>query len=98
MYIINHFLDREIAPGIKVPDRLRASRTNSKESIGRQVERCRALYGGDGTPNFVLMDFVEVGDWSGGGGGGVKGKGKGDVVGEAGSVACDLLRQIGIDC
>jgi hypothetical protein len=91
MYIVNHFLDVEIAPGIKVPDRLRVPRTNSKQSIQKQTKICKDFYWGR-LPNFVLLDFVDQGDWNQGG------AGKGGFVAEAGKAACGLLSKIGINC
>lgn len=54
MYIVNHFLNIEIPfVGIKIPDRGRASETNSLESIGDQVELCRGMWGE--TANVILV-------------------------------------------
>lgn len=92
MYIVNHFLDQEIAPGVKIPDRLRAPTTNSKKSIDKQTNICQGVYGGR-APNFVLLDFVDQGDWSDGGG-----TGKGSLATEGKGVACGFLGKLGIDC
>lgn len=62
MYIVNHFLNVEIL-GIKVPDRIRAARTNAVRgngSIGAQAELCEGLHGRG--PNVVLVDFVDQGE------------------------------------
>lgn len=86
MYIVNHFLDDLVAPGIKVPDRLRAPRTNSKASIRKQLKTCEDLYWGT-LPNFVLMDFVDQGDWN-----------RGNLVTEIINAACNPLKKVAVDC
>lgn len=53
MYIVNHFLDVEILPGVKVPDLLSAGTTNSAASIRDQCNLCVGTYGR--TPNVVLV-------------------------------------------
>ena len=88
MYIVNHFLDFEVAPGVKIPDRLRAPTTNSNADIEKHTRTCRDLHAGR-SPDFVLLDFVDQGDWNRGG------QPKGDLVSDA---ACGLLGKIGIDC
>jgi hypothetical protein len=91
MYIVNHFLDVEIPGGVKVPDRVRAFNTNSQADVGKQVGRCEGLYGGV-APNFVLLDFVDVGNWP------ESAKGNSGFLGKAGGAACGLFGKIGIDC
>jgi len=91
MYIVNHFLDVEIPGGIKVPDRVRAWNTNSRADVQKQVGRCEGLYGG-AAPNFVLLDFVDVGDWP------ESGTGNGGLLGKAGNAACRLFGKLGINC
>lgn len=62
MYIINHFLDVEIA-GVKIPDREAAAHTNAatgKGSIGANAALCHSLYARE--PNVVLLDFVDRGN------------------------------------
>lgn len=61
MYLINHFLDEDIA-GILVPDKSQASQTNGVSgtgSLGQQVDTCVAQYNRD--PNFMLVDVSFVG-------------------------------------
>jgi hypothetical protein len=91
MYIVNHFLDQEIAPGVKIPDRLRAPKTNSKDSIGKQNTLCEGLYGSR-APNFILLDFVDQGDWNKVAGG------QESFGGKAKDGACSLLSKVGIKC
>ncbi|KAF7509935.1 hypothetical protein GJ744_007249 [Endocarpon pusillum] len=95
MYIINHFLDVEVAPGVKIPDRLRAGRTNSGADVAAQVERCKGVHRGR-RASFVLLDFVDVGDWDRD----VKGKGgsEGGFLEKAREAACGLLGGIGLAC
>lgn len=93
MYIVNHFLDVRIAADVQVPDRLRADETNSQESIGAQTRLCQGLYGRV-EPSFVLLNFVERGDWSRGGEG--TGTGAADDYDEG--FLCDLLGGFGIGC
>lgn len=46
MMMINHFLNIEIPlVNIKIPDQIRAPRTNSFESINAQAELCRGQWG-----------------------------------------------------
>ncbi|KAH6689019.1 hypothetical protein F5X68DRAFT_189774 [Plectosphaerella plurivora] len=61
MMMINHFLNIEIPfVKIKIPDQIRAQRTNSFESINAQAELCKAQWGK--TTNVILLDWVDVGD------------------------------------
>lgn len=54
MMIINHFLNIEIPlVGIKIPDQIRAPRTNSFDSINAQVELCRSQW--DKTASVILV-------------------------------------------
>ncbi|KAB8074666.1 PLC-like phosphodiesterase [Aspergillus leporis] len=62
MYIVNHFLNVEIL-GIKVPDRIRAPKTNAASgngSIGAQSNLCQSIY--KRLPDVVLVDFVDQGE------------------------------------
>ncbi|KAF7588637.1 hypothetical protein BBP40_005448 [Aspergillus hancockii] len=62
MYIVNHFLNVEVL-GIKVPDRIRARRTNAASgngSIGAQSNLCQSIY--RRLPDVVLVDFVDQGE------------------------------------
>jgi hypothetical protein len=83
IYIVNHFLDVEIAPGVLVADRLRAPETNSKRSIGAQTKACQDLHGGI-VPNFVLLDYVDQEDWH------APERAKGGFIEEAGSTEYGL--------
>jgi hypothetical protein len=65
MYIVNHFLDTDLAgSGILVPDKADAARTNSAHgdgSIGDQVDLCVSTHGRN--PNVVLIDEVGQGNF-----------------------------------
>jgi hypothetical protein len=65
MYIVNHFLDIDLAgSGILVPDKTDAARTNAAHgdgSIGTQVALCVGAYGRN--PNVVLIDEVGQGNF-----------------------------------
>ena len=84
MYIVNHFLDVQIAPNVQVPDRLRADDTNSKESIDAQTRICQGLHNG-AKPNYVLLNFIDQGDWP------RQGTANDGFI-------CDLLGGFGIGC
>ncbi|KAF9481497.1 PLC-like phosphodiesterase [Pholiota conissans] len=61
--LINHNLNANIFPigrGILIPDRLNSPRTNSISSISKHSAHC-AQYAEDRNPNFVLLDYVNVG-------------------------------------
>jgi len=61
--LINHNLNVNILPigrGILIPDRLNSPKTNGVNSILSHTAHC-ALYVEDRNPNFVLLDFVNVG-------------------------------------
>ncbi|CAA7264432.1 unnamed protein product [Cyclocybe aegerita] len=61
--LINHNLNTNIFPigrGILIPDRLDSPRTNSIEAIASHSSHC-AQYVEDRKPNFVLLDYVNVG-------------------------------------
>ncbi|KAK8073567.1 hypothetical protein PG994_004466 [Apiospora phragmitis] len=60
MYIVNHFLDIEIFPGVLIPNMADAGTTNSVASILAQTDLCYSKY--QRTPNVVLLDFVSIGD------------------------------------
>lgn len=63
LYVINHNLNVNFMPigrGIKLPDRLNSPRVNSIYSIADHAHHCAALVN-DQLPNFVLVDFVNVG-------------------------------------
>jgi hypothetical protein len=63
MYIVNHFLDVDLA-GILVPDKADSARTNAADgdgSISSQVALCVGLY--ERYPNVVLIDEVGRGNF-----------------------------------
>ena len=63
MGLVNHFLDAEIdlfGDKILIPDTLKAGTTNSLASITAQTSLCVSQHAR--TPNFVLLDFISVGD------------------------------------
>ncbi|GKT49045.1 PI-PLC X domain-containing protein 1 [Colletotrichum spaethianum] len=63
MYLVNHFLDVELFAGITIPDQLNAPKTNSLQSIDKQVNLCRGMWGR--TPNVLLgqkFDWINIGE------------------------------------
>jgi len=63
LYLINHNLNVNFMPigrGFKLPDRLNSPRVNSVYSIADHAHHCAPLVN-DELPNFVLVDFVNVG-------------------------------------
>jgi len=61
--LINQNLNVDLMPigrGIRFPDRLNSPRTNSVHSITAHANHCAPL-AGNRYPNFVLVDFVNVG-------------------------------------
>jgi len=61
--LMNHNLNVNIIPigrGVRIPDRLVSPRTNSIYSIMAHANHCAPL-AGDRFPNFVLLDFVNIG-------------------------------------
>jgi len=61
MYMINHFLDVDIL-SILLPDLTAASKTNGVSSILANANGCAPLSGANRWPNFVLLDWVNIGD------------------------------------
>jgi hypothetical protein len=64
MFLMNHFLGKELVQGILVPDKAAASQTNSGDitlegSLGFQMRNCYAMY--IRSPTFVLVDWFDVG-------------------------------------
>lgn len=62
MYILNHFLQKEVLPDVFVPDVEANFQTNAatgKGSIGAHVDLCVGKW--DRKPNFVLVDMFERG-------------------------------------
>ena len=61
MYIVNHYLDIELAVGdILIPNREAAGITNGVKSIGAQVALCEKSY--HRAPVGILVDFFDTGD------------------------------------
>jgi hypothetical protein len=61
--LINHNLNANIIPigrGLPIPDRLNSPRTNGIELILKHAANCAPLVE-DRNPNFVLLDYVSVG-------------------------------------
>jgi hypothetical protein len=61
--LMNHNLNMDLMPvgrGFRIPDRLNTPRINSVYSIKAHVSHCAPLVN-DKNPNFVLLDFVNVG-------------------------------------
>jgi len=61
--LMNHNLNIDLMPigrGIRLPDRLNSPRTNSVNSIKAHASHCAPLEN-DQYPNFVLVDFVNIG-------------------------------------
>jgi len=61
--LANHNLNIDLMPigrGIRLPDRLNTPRYNSVYSIKAHASHCAPL-ANDQYPNFVLVDFVNVG-------------------------------------
>lgn len=61
--LMNHNLNFNLIPighGVRIPDRLDTPRTNSIYSITAHANHCAPL-AGDQFPNFVLLDFVNIG-------------------------------------
>ncbi|XP_006456425.1 hypothetical protein AGABI2DRAFT_228373 [Agaricus bisporus var. bisporus H97] len=64
-YMINHSLNKNILPigdGVLVSDPLDAPTTNSVNSIIANVEGCVPLSGANRKPQFVLLDYVDIGN------------------------------------
>lgn len=62
MYMINHFLDKDIKGlgGVFVPNREKLNETNAATgpgSVGFHVDNCLQLYGRN--PNIILLDYYD---------------------------------------
>lgn len=60
--VVNHTLNLDVLPGdgeILVPHSVMAEKSNSAESILKQMDLCTRTHGAK--PNFVLLDYVEKG-------------------------------------
>jgi len=63
-YMINHSLNKNILPigdGVIVSDPKDAPTTNSVASIVANVNKCVPLSGANRNPQFLLLDFVDLG-------------------------------------
>ncbi|KAF9553437.1 PLC-like phosphodiesterase [Agrocybe pediades] len=63
-YMINHSLNKNIIPigaGVIISDPLDAPTTNSVSSIIANVNKCVPLSGANRNPQFLLLDFVNLG-------------------------------------
>ncbi|KDR71550.1 hypothetical protein GALMADRAFT_143813 [Galerina marginata CBS 339.88] len=63
-YMINHSLNKNIIPigdGVIIPDIKDAPTTNSVPSILANVNKCVPLSGANRNPQFLLLDFVDLG-------------------------------------
>ncbi|KAH7149431.1 PLC-like phosphodiesterase [Dactylonectria estremocensis] len=59
MGMMNHMLNYEIL-GIVIPNQIDAGKTNSEDSIQKQVDLCEGQWGK--RPNVVLLDWINIGD------------------------------------
>jgi hypothetical protein len=61
--LINHNLNANVLPigwGVRFPDRLNSPRTNGVSLVMKHAETCASLMD-DQRPNFVLLDYVNIG-------------------------------------
>ncbi|EGN97554.1 hypothetical protein SERLA73DRAFT_139822 [Serpula lacrymans var. lacrymans S7.3] len=62
MYMINHSLNKDVfSTGVIISDPIDAPTTNGVPSIMANANGCAPL-GGNTYPNFVLLDFIDLGD------------------------------------
>ena len=59
LYLINHWLQKEILPGISAPDKTLAAQANTRAVIGKRVQDCSIA--NSHFVNFLGVDFYEVG-------------------------------------
>jgi hypothetical protein len=64
LFLMNHFLQKSLSPGIYYPDRSQAPIVNSPDSsvqgsLGNSIGACHSLY--SQAPNFVLVDWFNIG-------------------------------------
>lgn len=60
LYLINHWLQKELFPGVNVPDKALAAQANARAVISKRVQDCAAA--NSHFINFLGVDFYEVGD------------------------------------
>ena len=60
LYLVNHWLEKEILPGINVPDLTLAPQANIRSVISHRVQECTAV--NNHFINFLGVDFYEIGD------------------------------------
>ncbi|KAJ2898537.1 hypothetical protein MKZ38_003828 [Zalerion maritima] len=60
MYLVNHYLDVEIAADIFVPNQILIPLTNSLDSIMQQADLCEDTW--HRMPNVLLLDWINIGD------------------------------------
>ncbi len=60
LFLVNHWLQKELFPGVRVPDKTLASQANARAIISKRVQDCAAVNGH--FVNFLGVDFYEIGD------------------------------------
>lgn len=60
LYLVNHWLQKEILPGISVPDKSLAPQANKRSVISKRVQDCS--HDNSHFVNFLGVDFYEIGD------------------------------------
>lgn len=60
LYLVNHWLQKEVLPGVTVPDKSLAPQANSRAVVGKRVQDCAAA--NSHFINFLGVDFYEIGD------------------------------------
>ena len=60
LYLVNHWLQKELLPGVNVPDITLAPQANARSIIGKRVQDC--FNDNSHFINFLGVDFYEVGD------------------------------------
>lgn len=60
LYLVNHWLQKELFPGIRVPDKTLAPTANARAVISKRVQDCAAA--NSHFVNFLGVDFYEIGD------------------------------------
>ena len=60
LYLVNHWLQKELFPGVRVPDKTLAPTANARAVISKRVQDCSTA--NSHFVNFLGVDFYEVGD------------------------------------
>jgi hypothetical protein len=60
LYLINHWLSKELFPGVTAPDKSLASTANARAVISRRVQDCSSM--NHHFVNYLGVDFYEIGD------------------------------------